>query len=419
MPAAKTYGSIIKKMIPDHQTAALRMIKAGLHLEKFRTAHLMDKRIPSAYQYLNHYAIGNVLDALKHPEKTAWVNLFTPVEILQCFDLYCLSAEAMSSYLSGFYIEDTMIDHAESEGFAPTLCSYHKTFIGALDSGILPKGAFSTTTSMVCDANVNTFRHISQKHSIPCYMLDIPDRFSREGEMYVVDQLRELISILEDLFHKKFQLQQLSETLDRENRSKQYYSAFLKEAAHKDYPSTLTLQMFMLFATHLSIGTPEMLYFFQKLHAEIQKAPKFTGKKIFWVHLYPYYQETLQNYFNLGKDYQLITTEMNLDYMEPLDASRPLHALAKKMICNLYNGSYERKAEFVASLAREYHADGVINFCHWGCKQSSGGIMLLKEAMNKTGIPLLILDGDGMDRRNSHDGQIRTRLEAFLELINQ
>ena len=33
------------------------------------------------------------------------------------------------------------------------------------------------------------------------------------------------------------------------------------------------------------------------------------------------------------------------------------------------------------------------------------------------GIPMLILDGDGIDRRNSHDGQIRTRLEAFLEML--
>lgn len=44
---------------------------------------------------------------------------------------------------------------------------------------------------------------------------------------------------------------------------------------------------------------------------------------------------------------------------------------------------------------------------------------MLKEAMQKKDIPTLILDGDAMDRRNSHDGQIKTRLEAFLELINE
>ena len=64
-------------------------------------------------------------------------------------------------------------------------------------------------------------------------------------------------------------------------------------------------------------------------------------------------------------------------------------------------------------------SDAVIHFCHWGCKQSSGGVMLLKvKKCRKCGIPMLVLDGDGMDRRNSHDGQIRTRLEAFLEMID-
>lgn len=419
MPAAKTYGAFIKKAAPRHQTAAFRMIKTGLQLEKIRTKYFLDKRIPNAYRYLNHYAIHSVLKALQKPEQSAWVNLFTPVEILQCFDLACLSAEAMSSYLSGFYIEDALIDYAESEGIAGTLCSYHKTFIGAVDSGIIPKAAFATTTSMICDANINTFRHLSRKHQVPCFMLDIPDTYSKEGCRYVTGQLQELISMLEDLFHRPLDEQRLTKTLIRENQSKQYYLDFLKLAARKDDPSTLTLQMFMLFATHLNIGTPQILHFFKLLYEGIKDAPDFHGKKLFWVHLFPYYQETLQAYFNLNDNYQILTTEMNLDYMEPLDTAHPLEALAKKMICNLYNGSYQRKADFCAQTAKKLQVDGVINFCHWGCKQSSGGVMLLRETMRKHDLPLLVLDGDGMDRRNSHDGQIKTRLEAFLELLDQ
>ena len=32
---------------------------------------------------------------------------------------------------------------------------------------------------------------------------------------------------------------------------------------------------------------------------------------------------------------------------------------------------------------------------------------------------MLTLDGDGCDRRNIKDGQMRTRLEAFLELLEE
>ena len=49
----------------------------------------------------------------------------------------------------------------------------------------------------------------------------------------------------------------------------------------------------------------------------------------------------------------------------------------------------------------------------------SGGVFRLREALREADIPLLVIDGDGMDRRNSHDGQIKTRLEAFLEVVNQ
>ena len=79
----------------------------------------------------------------------------------------------------------------------------------------------------------------------------------------------------------------------------------------------------------------------------------------------------------------------------------------------------EFEADLVRDIVQEIHPDGVVNFCHWGCKQSSGGAMLLKERMQEIQMPFLILDGDGIDRRNSHDGQIRTRFEAFLEVVRQ
>ena len=417
MDFVKTYGNMIKKTATTNPDRAFKMIKAGLCLERFRTGHLMDKRIPKAYQYWNNYAIDSVLQALKHPEQTAWVNIFAPVELLQCFGLNCLSAEAMASYMSGFFIEDSLIDFAEHEGIAPTLCSYHKTFLGAIDSGIIPPAAFATTTSMICDANVNTFRHLATKHKVPCYLLDVPNEYNKDSLYYVTNQLHELTAMLEDQFHKKLKGEDLRQALIRENKSKELYYQFLKTSAHKDFPSTLTLQMFILFATHLTIGSEEVLKFFTMLNEEVNQAPEFAGTKLFWVHLFPYYQETLKNYFNLNENYQLIGTELNLDFMEPLDVDHPMEALATKMLKNIYNGSYQNKVDKVIQYAKDFDADGVINFCHWGCKQSSGGVMLLKERLQEENIPFLNLDGDAMDRRNSHDGQIKTRLEAFLELL--
>jgi benzoyl-CoA reductase/2-hydroxyglutaryl-CoA dehydratase subunit BcrC/BadD/HgdB len=43
--------------------------------------------------------------------------------------------------------------------------------------------------------------------------------------------------------------------------------------------------------------------------------------------------------------------------------------------------------------------------------------MLLKEALKRQDIPYLSIDGDGVDRRNAHEGQVETRVEAFMEIL--
>lgn len=81
----------------------------------------------------------------------------------------------------------------------------------------------------------------------------------------------------------------------------------------------------------------------------------------------------------------MIASDIVLDYANELDASDPFRALAVKTIRNIYNGSYAYKAEALGQFAREVDADAVIHFCHWGCKQASGGSALLKEKMKEMG----------------------------------
>lgn len=417
MDLVKTYGNIIRKNLETHPVAARRMINVGLSLENFRVQAFSDKRMPKASKELNSLAVNKIREGLKTPEKTAWTNLFTPVELLQCFDLNCLSVEAVSSFFSGFTIEDSFIRYGEGKGLAPSLCSYHKCFLGSFFSGVLPVPKLAVTASTACDANFNTFRLAGKEARLPVFYLDIPGIRSEEAVDYVVRQLHALLGSLEKLTHRKFDIDLLREILQRENESKRLYLQFLKKKAKKAWPTTLTLQMYELFATHLSIGTAESLHFFRSLCKEIDHMPDFHGKRLFWVHLIPFYHPVLKDALNFSDAFQLQGMEMNIDNTKPLDLKDPIRSLARKMIDNLYNRPFEYKEKLVLKAVQHTNADGVIHFCHWGCKQSIGGVMLLKEAMKKAGIPFLILDGDGIDRTNDTPGQIKTRLEAFLEMI--
>jgi len=418
MDAAEFYGNIVRGRLKAGESAkAEKLIRTGLRLEEFRCRYLADRKIPKAYRFLNYEAIKVVADRMDHPEKTILMNIFAPTELFQVFGLGGISMEALASYLSGFHLEDYFIDAAENAGIAASLCSYHKNFLGAAESGILRKPLMAVTTSMVCDGNVNTFRMLKDRFGYDSFVLDIPHEDSAEAEEYVVGQLKQLILKLEEKTGKKYDEEALKKIIRRENASrKEFLQALSKQKTHA-WPGAMIMILFTLFATHLDIGSLWVRKFFHMMKEETDHYPEEKRKRIFWIHLTPYYQPTLQKYLNYNRDYVISGDDFNLDYTEEMDAEHPLHALAGKMLRNIYNGDFSRKTDACVKYVKEYGADAVVEFCHWGCKQSSGGSQLMKEAMREAGVPMLILDGDALDRRNSHDGQIKTRFEAFLEMI--
>ena len=115
---------------------------------------------------------------------------------------------------------------------------------------------------------------------------------------------------------------------------------------------------------------------------------------------------------------KIVIDELNHIWWDPMDADDPLKSLAKRIITHPLVGPAKRRLEVITQLARDYKIDGAINPAHWGCRQSAGARVLFKDALQKIGIPLIHLDVDCVDERNYAQGQIMTRLEAFLEMLS-
>ena len=229
-----------------------------------------------------------------------------------------------------------------------------------------------------------------------------------------------MVTFIEDNMKKKLDENRLKEIILNENKSIEYYKNYLEILKTKYFPNTLTTEMFKVFATHPGMGREDSLKFFEMLLEDIKNYPMKKAKnRILWVHLLPFYSESIKEYLDLNEDYQLIMSDMNGDHLKKLDVNDPYSSIAKKIILNSFNGAYERRGNNILNLAKDLNADGVINFCHFGCKQSSGGSLILKDILNENNIPLLNIDGDAVDRRNSQEGQNKTRLEAFFEILNK
>lgn len=418
MDIIKSYGNLIKKQI-NNPKLSRNLIKAGLSLEGVRVSKFKDKTRQSSYGYLNEISLKFMLEPLKNPQKSVFVNLFAPCEILQVFDMYPVLVEAYSSFMSGLMCEEGFIDSALNIGISENLCSYHKTFAGAIEKGVLEKPKCAITTTTACDANVGTFKFIEKKYKVPTLIIDVPYDYSKDNLLYVKKQLQELITLLTKVTGKAFDIDKLREIIKRENQVTAYRLEFLNLLKTHDFDRTLTLEMYTLFTSHPFIGREETLQFYKMLKEDIEKSPKREKLHVLWVHLMPFYHKTLKEYFNYNENYEIACMDMNYDYLGELSEEDPLLGIAEKLILNQFNGPFKRKIENINKIIELSNPDSVIQFSHMGCRQSSGGIMLLKNALKEANLPFLVLDGDGVDRRLSSEGQIKTRLEAYFEMIKE
>lgn len=389
----------------------------GFHANSFLMKYFPNPNMSKGYQKCESMMMSFVASSMSDTDRYIWGNIFAPAELINAFGINMLSIECISSFLTGYHIEDFFIDYAQSLGIAPTLCSYHKSFIGAVESKVVPTPSYAVTTSITCDGNLNTFRLLHKSANVPFTLLDVPYTDDEESVKYLADQLRELADNLEQRLGRRLDMDRLKEIMAIENETMKELKKFLKLLQKYYYPGRISTQLYFMMALHLKAGSRELLDLLKFMNEDIVTYPEFTGKSIMWVHLLPYYQESLKAYFECSDKYQVIASDILLDYSGYMDPEDPFGSMAKKLIRNAFNGSYSNKAGLIGELVDELNPDAVIHFCHWGCKQASGGSPMLKEEMQKRNVPMLILDGDGIDKRNSHDGQIKTRLEAFLEMI--
>nr|WP_281282721.1 2-hydroxyacyl-CoA dehydratase family protein [Thermosediminibacter litoriperuensis] len=394
-----------------------KLINFGLAAAYYYVNFFKDKRSPKSLHYLNKYCIKSIKDSLKNPQNSAWVNLFSPCEFLIAMDIKPLFIEAYSSFMSGFFIEDYLIDTAESRGISNTLCSYHKTFIGANELNILRKPEFMITTSMICDANMPTFRYLSRKYGVPLYIIDIPYKYSEEALIYVKNQLLEMVKRLEEVFKRKLDIDKLREVVKIENKTRTVMKEYLDYLKEKTLLTSMTFEMYMLFASHVFIGSREILSFYQMLIDDIKRAPERRGKSIFFVHLLPMFEKNFKDNFNFNNNFHIAGSDINYDFLGEIDEKDPFKGIAEKLILTSFNGEINRKVTRIRELIEKVKPDGIIQFCHLGCKQSIGGTFIIKNLASEMGIPFLYLDGDCVDKRNNQEGQNRTRLEAFLEML--
>ena len=329
-----------------------------------------------------------------------------------------MCAELYSCFINGAYAESVFAEAAEAEGIAESYCSYHKILMGSAYAGVLPPPKLIVNTSLVCDANNLTFRELANYYKIPQFYIDVPPEQSEESVAYVADEFRELKTFLEEHTGEKLNEELLKESVARSAKTISLLKACQKEKQDRTLTTDVTSELYEIYMSHNALGTKEAYRYADGLLKDLRNAPPSHGIRLLWLHTIPNWQEPVRELLDCNERCQIVSCDMNFEGLVDMDPEHPYESMARKLVYSQWNGG-DKRVQAAVEAARSLNVDGVICFCHWGCKQTMGLSAVFKRELDAAGFPTLILNGDGCDRRNASDGQTATRLNAFLEMLER
>ena len=419
MNIIEKFGAMVGDAALKDPEKARRLLLTGYRLQEQRLRFFPDKEIPSSGQYAALVVMKNMIQALAKPDNAAMVSIFVPGELVTAAGLTPYSVEAISCFLAGTKCEQAFLRKTLEEGFPETMCSYHRVFLGAALTKILPKPRCMIYTNLACDGNMMTFPYLKQTCDRPGFYIDVPYEKNCESVLYVADQLRKLKSFLEDVTGRKISEEAVRQSVLNSKKAAENYRKQLELRKDHDPVTSLTYELYAIFMCHLLAGSETAVRYTKLLLEDVKKAPKGEGLHILWMHIMPFLQEPVKEVFNYSKTVHLSACDFVADGFRQMQSDDPYEAMAEKMVYCIYNGNVSQRIELAKELAKITNADGGILFAHWGCKGTIGASGLIKNSLEKAELLTMVLDGDGCNPANTSDGQVSTRLQAFLEMLEE
>lgn len=417
--AIELFGNHIYNLTPKNPLKARKELSFVFGMAGLKCKYFPQKRLLPSRQFMQWAASDSAVKPLKNGKGSSIVSIYLPCEILHAMGIRLMFPEALACYLAAAGSEQIFTKTAENNGLPKTMCSYHKSFIGMVETGVLPKPDFIINTTLACDANHLSFRRAAEYYNVPQYIIDVPSEYSEQNLIYVSEQLKEMAEFAQKYSGLKLDNNKLAESVERSKRTLKNFADIIPVRSERSLSDEMTSHMFNLFATHVMLGSENAEKYSRDFLKELTACPK--GKKgirLLWVHTLPHWQDALRDLLNFTDRCEIIACDMTFDSMyADLDEKDPYKFMARRLLKSIANGPSENRIKANAKLAEMLKADGIVWYCHWGCKQTAGASAAAKEYLEAAGYPTLILDGDGCDSSNVNDGQTITRMEAFLELL--
>ncbi|HEX9437225.1 MAG TPA: 2-hydroxyacyl-CoA dehydratase family protein [Candidatus Limnocylindria bacterium] len=369
-----------------------------------------------------------------------------PVEILRAFDMIPVFPEVNALQLAVRKTSLPLIQKAEELGYATDNCAYVKADIGMWQNGgvapfgTVPKPDILVCNYVGCNVYLNWFEHLAELVGAPAVNIDIPFLRTAAGTptdedvTYVMAQLKELIQQLERITGTEFDEDKFNEIVARSARVGELWSKIKELTKRRPAPYDAYFDSVTMMAPLYCLrGTPEGLDFFERAYEEMSaRAETGTGplpQERFRIVIegpppWPFLRAFRDMFSRWGavavaSTYSTVGGLWEFGFRH--DPAKPLESVARHMLeANLCNRSMLQRYSQIERYVSEWDADALVIHSVKSCRLFSAGQGDMREHfVHDRELPTLLIESDLEDPRYFSAAQLRNRIDAFFEALEQ
>ncbi len=357
-------------------------------------------------------------------ESVAWCGVTAPFDLLAAMGVTSCFVEFVGAMLAATGMEGAFLEEAEHAGYGGDTCGYHRAVLGAARKDLMPVPDFLIATSSPCTGGLAVMENLARHFEKDLFVLNVPQEASDAGVRYLADQIRDMAAFVADHTGQRLDPARLHQAIDNTNRAR----SLLQEAYQlaQSVPSPVTGRMMGNFGVVMALllGTEAAVTVARTYRdAFARRVEKGEGGlarenlRLLWIQNRIQFKNPLIEMLEKDFGAVVVADELNAITWEAIDPDDPYEGLARRAISIPFNGQGRRRVDHLQKMAASFKVNGAINPCNWGCRQGTGARGLIGEGLKAVGVPVLNLEVDCIDSRNFAEGQLRTRLEAFAEMI--
>jgi benzoyl-CoA reductase/2-hydroxyglutaryl-CoA dehydratase subunit BcrC/BadD/HgdB len=356
--------------------------------------------------------------------RVAWCGVVAPFDMLSAMNITSCFVEFVGAMLASTGAVGTFLEESEHAGFAADTCGYHRAVIGATIKGVMPVPDVMIATTCPCTGGLAAMENLARMFNKELFVLDVPQSDTPESVQYLANQYKDMFRYISSHTGESLDEDKLREAIEKSNRARELMVEVFRLAANAPSPANGQSLANFGIVMYLFLGTDAGIEIAQAYKDEFEEMIR-NGQsgvpeekvRLLWLQNRIQFKNPLIKMLERKYQASIVIDELNDITWDPIDPSDPFTGVARRTITNPLNGEINRRLNHVRHLSEMYRVDGVVNPCHWGCRQGTGARGLIQASLKEIGIPVVNLEVDCVDARNFAEGQLKTRLEAFMEML--